>query len=147
MYIKNLVETALKAAGCSSQNELAKDVLGISSAFLSELKTGKAPAADHLIIKLAEIAGVEPSLAVVSYHEERAKTDKERSVWSTLVKRISHGAAASVAAMMLTFLPQKPVQADPMPIAHNVYYVKLPILPDRHATVSIRHWVSHNFKL
>ncbi len=58
---------------------------------------------------------------MVSYHQERAKTDEERSAWTWLVKWwASHGTAASVAALMLSLMPLKPVYAGAHNIAHNV---------------------------
>ena len=125
MDAKELVEAA-KNRHNTSQARLAKD-LGISGASLSELAAGKKELSDETYIKLAKLAGVDPTEVIIEKHMRKAGPEG-RKVWAHLAKALPKSAALLLVFAFLT--PQHPENQGDASISKfsnlaNTYYVKL----------------------
>ena len=104
MNISKLIDDAAEKQKLS-QAKLAK-AIGISAASLSNLRTGKGELSDETYIKLAELAGVDPTEVIIEKHMRKAGP-KGRKVWANLAKALpkSAGMMAITGVMTPALLP------------------------------------------
>jgi transcriptional regulator with XRE-family HTH domain len=125
MNARELVETA-RHKQQTSQAQLAKK-LGISGASLSELAAGKKELSDETYIKLAELAGVNPTEVIIEKHMRKAGPEG-RKVWAHLAKALPKSAALVVVLAFLTAQHQENqgnINISKFSNLANTYYVKL----------------------
>ncbi len=122
MDSKTLLAAYMRAKNFTKFREVAEE-LNFTTAYISDLNTGKAQVTDELAIKLANEIGIDPAEVVISLHAIRAKTPEMKAAWYEILKKYcaSTGAALAVACVMMGSL-----NSEPSVTAHNVYYVKKP---------------------
>ena len=104
MDARELVEAAKNRLN-TSQTRLAKD-LGISGASLSELAAGKKELSDETYIKLAKLAGVDPTEVIIEKHMKKAGPEG-RVVWANLAKALpKKSAMIGLSVILLMPAPQ-----------------------------------------
>ncbi|MHB8116736.1 MAG: helix-turn-helix domain-containing protein [Acidithiobacillus ferrivorans] len=104
MDARELVEAAKNRLN-TSQTRLAKD-LGISGASLSELAAGKKELSDETYIKLAKLAGVDPTEVIIEKHMKKAGPEG-RVVWANLAKALpKKSAMIGLSVILLLPAPQ-----------------------------------------
>lgn len=86
----DLIDLARHRQGDVSDYRISK-LLGVSTAALSNYRTGRSSPANSIAVRLAELAGVDPAHALVSVNMERATTDEEREMWEKLALRLGFG--------------------------------------------------------
>ena len=88
-----------------SQNQVAKEI-GITSASLSNLAQEKIDGSDETYIKLAKLAGVDPTKVIIEKHMKKAGPEGQK-VWATLAKALpkSAGMIAITGIMSSALMP------------------------------------------
>ena len=88
-----------------SQNQVAKEI-GITSASLSNLAQEKIDGSDETYIKLAKLAGVDPTKVIIEKHMKKAGPEGQK-VWATLAKALpkSAGMMAITGIMSSALMP------------------------------------------
>jgi plasmid maintenance system antidote protein VapI len=82
--------TSLKAAqDVTSDNKLAL-MLGCTRQHISLIKKGKCGLSETMVIRAAEMAGINPELALISLLEDRAESDEMREVLSGIKEKITY---------------------------------------------------------
>ena len=87
-----------------SQNQVAKEI-GITSAALSNLAQEKIDGSDETYIKLAELAGVNPTEIIIEKHMRKAGPEG-RKVWATIAKALPKSAMIGLSVIILLPVPQ-----------------------------------------
>ena len=103
MNISKLIDDAAERQKLS-QAKLAKSI-GISAASLSNLRTGKGELSDETYIKLAKLAGVDPTEVIIEKHMRKAGPEG-RKVWATLAKALPKSAMLGLGMILLLPAPQ-----------------------------------------
>ena len=103
MNISKLIDDAAERQKLS-QAKLAKSI-GISAASLSNLRTGKGELSDETYIKLAKLAGVDPTEVIIEKHMRKAGPEG-RKVWATLAKALPKSAMLGLGMVVLLPAPQ-----------------------------------------
>ena len=98
MNISKLIDDAAEKQELS-QAKLAK-AMGISAASLSNLRTGKGELSDETYIKLAKLAGVDPTEVIIEKHMRKAGPEG-RKVWANLAKALPKSAALLTIIFMI----------------------------------------------
>ncbi|MFM4818379.1 DUF3693 domain-containing protein [Aeromonas veronii] len=124
MDSKTLLAAYMRAKNFTKLREVAEE-LNFTTAYISDLNTGKAQVTDELAVKLANEIGIDPAEVMISLHAIRAKTPEMKAAWYDVLKKYcaGTGAALAVACMMMGSL-----NSEPATTAHNAYYVKSCIL-------------------
>lgn len=124
MDSKTLLAAYMRYKNFTKLREVAAE-LNFTTAYISDLNTGKAQMTDELAIRLATEIGIDPYEVMISLHAVRAKSPEVKAVWYAALKKYlaSSGTALAVACVMMGSLNSEPAQT-----AHNVYYVKSNIL-------------------
>ena len=109
-----------------SQNQVAKEI-GITSAALSNLAQEKIDGSDETYIKLAKLAGVDPTEVIIEKHMRKAGPEGQK-VWATLARALPKSAALLVVIAFLT--PQNHGNQEYANVSKfsslsSTYYVKL----------------------
>ncbi len=125
MNISKLIDDAAERQKLS-QAKLAKSI-GISAASLSNLRTGKGELSDETYIKLAKLAGVDPTEVIIEKHMRKAGPEGQK-VWATLARALPKSAALLVVIAFLT--PQNHGNQEYANVSKfsslsSTYYVKL----------------------
>ena len=128
MDTKQLIELAKNRNGIKSLTGIA-EAIGINQSSLSLLKSGKSELSDETYIKLAKLAGVDPTEIIIEKHMRKAGPEG-RKVWATLAKTLPKSAMLGLGMVLLLPAPQS--HADtPKPTltvgGSSTYYVKLTI--------------------
>ena len=126
MNTKELVQKARERGGYPSLASLAKAV-DVNHSSLSLLASGKSELSDETYIKLAKLAGVDPTEVIIEKHMRKAGPEG-RKVWAHLAKALPKSAALLLVFAFLT--PQHPENQGDASISKfsnlaNTYYVKL----------------------
>lgn len=88
MNFTDYLRIAIRRQNLKNQNALAKE-LGISSASMANLKTGKKLPSEKTMLKIAELAGLPKEEALINLNTWRAKDDADRlAVWQRISKMI-----------------------------------------------------------
>jgi len=125
MNAQELLEAAKTHTGLS-QNGLA-EAIGIRQPTLSQWNAGKTELSDETYIKLARLAGVDPTEVIIEKHMRKAGPEG-RKVWAHLAKALPKSAALLVVIAFLT--PQHQENQGNINISKFsslsiTYYVKL----------------------
>lgn len=94
--IEFYIEKAKEHSGISSDRQLGP-VLGMSTAAISQFKTGRALPSDDSMVRLAELAGVDPYIALIDLNSWRSE-GAARNAYKEILKRIS---VVFIAALIL----------------------------------------------
>lgn len=99
-----LLAQAKSAQGIPSNYRLAR-VLDVPESTIQRWNTGRGFPGDDYTAKLAELAGIDPGLAIASIHVERSPQGAPiRSVWAGIAQRLERaGVSAAVLALGVTF--------------------------------------------
>ena len=76
--------------GIQSDYGLAKQ-LKISESTMSSYRAGRSRMDDEVALKVAKMLEIDPIETIAAANLERAKTEEQRAVWSTLLEKISKG--------------------------------------------------------
>lgn len=106
----------------TSQAQLAKQ-LGISGASLSELAAGKKELSDETYIKLAKLAGVDPTKIIIEKHMRKAGPEGQK-IWAHLAKALPKSAALLLVVVLIMPCKQSHGAISKFSKLSNVYYVK-----------------------
>ena len=125
MDAQELLEAAKTHTGLS-QSGLAA-ALGLRQPTLSQWNAGKAELSDETYIKLAKLAGVDPTEVIIEKHMRKAGPEG-RKVWAHLAKGLPKSAALLVVIAFLT--PQNHGNQEYANVSKfsslsSTYYVKL----------------------
>ena len=118
MNISKLIDDAAEKQELS-QAKLAKTI-GISAASLSNLRTGKGELSDETYIKLAKLAGVDPTEVIIEKHMRKAGPEG-RKVWATLAKALPKSAALLVVVALV--VPYNQAHASTIQILQAAKYL------------------------
>jgi len=117
------LDSCLAKTGAPSDYALAK-ILGITRSGLSKYRNNKTQMDDSVCLKVASILEIEPMIVISAMHAERARSEKEKAVWTALFEKLG-GMAASVLIATTIFSTPAPVKASEQATSYNnVYYVK-----------------------
>ncbi|MBU2856994.1 helix-turn-helix transcriptional regulator, partial [Acidithiobacillus ferrooxidans] len=119
MNAQDLLEAAKTHTGLS-QNGLA-EAIGIRQPTLSQWNAGKTELSDETYIKLAKLAGVDPTEVIIEKHMRKAGPEA-RAVWARINAAVSKSAVLGLGAILL--LPALHTHADTskFQVPHNKYY-------------------------
>ncbi len=123
MNISKLIDDAAERQNLS-QAKLAKSI-GISAASLSNLRTGKGELSDETYIKLAKLAGVDPTEVIIEKHMRKAGPEG-RKVWAHLAKALPKSAALLV--MVTLVVPNNQADASTFQISQAAQYLLCKVL-------------------
>jgi DNA-binding XRE family transcriptional regulator len=124
MNAQELLEAAKTHTGLS-QNGLA-EAIGIRQPTLSQWNAGKTELSDETYIKLAELAGVNPTEVIIEKHMRKAGPEG-RKIWANLAKALPKSAALVVVFAFLTAQHQENqgnINVSKFSNLANTYYVK-----------------------
>jgi transcriptional regulator with XRE-family HTH domain len=113
--LASYIEAAKKRNGLTSERQLAK-ALGISPSPFNGMVHGHYMPSDATMLRLAELAGVDPCVALLDLNAWRAKDPNVKRVYGELGKRLAHvakmtGGGLGIAAFLATSTPTKPADA------------------------------------
>ena len=105
MNAKDLVKKARERGGYPSLASLAKAV-DVNHSSLSLLASGKSELSDETYIKLAKLAGVNPTEVIIEKHMRKAGPEG-REIWANLAKALpkSAGMMAITGIMSSALMP------------------------------------------
>ncbi len=105
MDTKELIERAQKRNGIKNMTGIA-EAIGINQSSLSLLKSGKSELSDETYIKLAKLAGVDPTEVIIEKHMKKAGPEG-RVVWANLAKALpKKSAMIGLSVILLMPAPQ-----------------------------------------
>lgn len=84
-FLLKTVERAMKMNGIKSRRALARH-LNVSHQTIQYWIDGSTTPENAIMVKLAELAKIEPGPALLRINRARAKSKKEKKVWSGLIK-------------------------------------------------------------
>lgn len=115
MDSKTLLAAYMRYKNFTKLREVAAE-LNFTTAYISDLNTGKAQMTDELAIRLATEIGIDPYEVMISLHAVRAKSPEVKAVWYAALKKYlaSSGTALAVACVMMGSL-----DSEPSVTAHN----------------------------
>jgi predicted transcriptional regulator len=88
MNTMELLDAVKARRGITSDYALAK-VLGITQAAMSSYRTGNSKFNDDVALTVAEILGMHPLAVIAVANAERAKSDKQKARWATVMEKFS----------------------------------------------------------
>lgn len=119
---KDYLEAVKAKTGAASDYALAP-ILGLTKQQISVYRNNKGFLGDETAIKVAEILEIDAAIVAAAVHAERAKSDQEKAMWTSMWEKLGGVAASLVVALALGSSPS-PAQAAPGGVANSVYYVK-----------------------
>ncbi|MBU2807566.1 helix-turn-helix transcriptional regulator [Acidithiobacillus ferrooxidans F221] len=122
MNAKDLVQKARERGGYPSLASLAKAV-DVNHSSLSLLASGKSELSDETYIKLAKLAGVDPTEVIIEKHMRKAGPEGQK-VWANLAKALPKSAALLLVILLITPYNQIHVALSKFSMVSNTYYVK-----------------------
>ena len=84
-FLLKTVERAMKLNGIKSRRALARH-LDVSHQTIQYWLDGSTTPENALMVKLAELARIDPGQALLRISRARARNKKERKVWTSLIK-------------------------------------------------------------
>ncbi|MGR2927800.1 helix-turn-helix domain-containing protein [Acidithiobacillus ferriphilus] len=118
MNAQDLLEAAKTHTGLS-QNGLA-EAIGIRQPTLSQWNAGKTELSDETYIKLAKLAGVDPTEVIIEKHMRKAGPEG-RKVWATLAKALPKSAVLLVVVALV--VPYNQAHASTIQILQAAKYL------------------------
>lgn len=117
---------AAKARGKFTSDTKLSIALGQGPAWVSMIKRGIAHPGEDAMIKLAELAGVSPDIALLDLARERAKSPAVRSAWANILQRIAVAVVVALLPVGHTRVSVANAQdaKAPLEIGTTVYYQK-----------------------
>ena len=119
MDTKQLIELAKNRNDIKSLTGIA-EAIGINQSSLSLLKSGKSELSDETYIKLAKLAGVDPTEVIIEKHMRKAGPEG-RKVWATLAKALPKSAALLVIVALV--VPYNQAHASNIQILQATKYL------------------------
>ena len=98
MNAQELLEAAKTHTGLS-QNGLA-EAIGIRQPTLSQWNAGKTELSDETYIKLAKLAGVDPTEVIIEKHMRKAGPEGQK-IWAHLAKTLPKSAALLIVVSLI----------------------------------------------
>jgi transcriptional regulator with XRE-family HTH domain len=80
---------ALKASQGNVSDYKAAQLLGVKQPTMSQYRNGRCPLSPEKVIIACELAGLNASEWLLRLQLERAKCDKEKSIWNDLLFRLA----------------------------------------------------------
>ena len=99
--IDDYIATARARSGHDSDNQLAKQGLGITSAAISAWRQGKTFPKDGIMIHLAALAEIDTHEALLDLNRWRAKDPAAQKEYAALLRRLQRAAAAILVAVLV----------------------------------------------
>ena len=99
MNTKELVQKARERGGYPSLASLAKAV-DVNHSSLSLLASGKSELSDETYIKLAKLAGVDPTEVIIEKHMRKAGPEGQK-IWAHLAKALPKSAALLIVVSLI----------------------------------------------
>lgn len=101
-------------------------VLGQSSAWASQVRRGLTFPSEDAMVRLAELAGISPDIALLDLARERAKNPAVRSTWANILQRIAVAVVVALLPVGATRVSVANAQdaKAPLEIGTTVYYQK-----------------------
>lgn len=96
---KKLLQAVKEAHGIPSNYKLAP-FLGVTEHTVGSWNVGRNLPDEKMSVRLAELAGLDPSYVLASIAAERAKDEGVKAAWASLAKRLEGIAAALVLAIL-----------------------------------------------
>jgi len=90
MFSYELIQTYMRAKNYTQTKQAAID-LGFSDAYLSNVKTGKKKLSEESAIYIAKRCEMDVEETLIKLQIEKAKTEAEKSAWTTLLEKFTHG--------------------------------------------------------
>ena len=118
MDAQELLEAAKTHTGLS-QSGLAA-ALGLRQPTLSQWNAGKAELSDETYIKLAKLAGVDPTEVIIEKHMRKAGPEGQK-IWAHLARTLPKSAA--LLTVILIFVPYNHADASTFQIFKAVKYL------------------------
>lgn len=97
----SLIEKYKVKTGITSDNKASKEIAGLTSGVVSELKSGKRQLTDEQALVIAKVCDLDMEWVLVNLSEERSKNPEIKSAWSNLAKKL---AANGLALVLVGFL-------------------------------------------
>ena len=88
MSVSADVIDALKAARNGLSDYAAAPIIGVSQQMISQIRNNRSHLSPEKILLTCEMAGIDSVEWLLKYHRERAKCDKEKAVYDTLLRRL-----------------------------------------------------------
>ena len=125
------IDRALDSSGAPSDRELSRR-LGLGPTAINNYRIGRAWPSDEAMVKLAELAGVDPDIALLELNSWRAKEEAVRKRYSRLAKVLEKaGAMVAATAIFIGTLLSAPtteaLERDGnrlMPATQEVYIIR-----------------------
>jgi predicted transcriptional regulator len=92
-----MIEKARHLQGDVSDYRIAK-LLGIKPSLISTYRHTPTKPSNPVVMRLAELSGVDPAEAVAAVNLERATTPEDREVWEIMLARLTASAKRKKAA-------------------------------------------------
>lgn len=111
MNFNALLAKAKENQGIKSNRQLAL-LMGLNISTLAQFTTGRASPSERILLHLAKLAGVDPTIEVLEHRVDRAKDDDVAELYRDVIRRIGKTAAGVlIAAMVATFPTLQPAPA------------------------------------
>ena len=121
MNFKDYTDKAITRFGLRGQNAVAREI-GITTASMSNLMSGKILPSDETMLKLAELAGMPKEEALIDLNLWRSKNNPElNKVWQRLSKMI--GIAVLSCTISNTETNSCNIQHNITDSSNSIYYV------------------------
>lgn len=99
---RELLAAVRAAQGIPSNYRLAR-LIDVPDTTVQRWNTGRNLPDDLMCVRLAELAGLDPSAVVAAIHAERAAAGPERELWTRIAERLQHGAIAAAVILSMGF--------------------------------------------
>ncbi len=97
----SLIEMYKEKLGITSDNKAAKELQGMSSGRLSEIKSGERFLTEEQALTIAKACNLNPEWVLVNLAAETSKSEACKPIWSNLAKKLSKAALVFVVAGLL----------------------------------------------
>lgn len=101
MFAYELIEKYM-ALKCYSQAKQAAADLGMSPQMATMIKRGERNLPEETAIYIAETCGLDVNEVLLKLQAEKAKSEKERSVWTDMLKKYKARAMESIGGLTTT---------------------------------------------
>lgn len=101
MYQCELIEIYMKTKGYSQAKQVAAD-LGISEAQITRIKKNERKIDEETAIYIAEACELDVNEVLLKLQAEKAKSEKERSAWTDMLKKYKARAMESIGGLTTT---------------------------------------------
>lgn len=124
MDSNTLIQAYMRAKKYTQFQEVAAD-LGFTQSHVSRLTKGKAQLTDATAKKIAQEIGMDVQEVLLSLAAVRETDPELKQAWYDILAKYTKGTSAALALGIAVLLAPNTGHAD---TAHNVYYVKYPML-------------------